>query len=130
MPLWYRVACTGDSTVPLSPAAQLAGLALSDAGLEVVIRVSVTVTRLLSKIQFLLCRDQVVVVVGGHVRVHYPHHAPKGWIVAEDEIGWIMYENLMKKSIFQNNEYLISLTNTFGDIESVVPSFSCSAIFC
>ena len=86
-------------SVPLGPAAHRAGLALLDAGLEVVVRVCVA--GVLSKVQLLhLGHDQVVVVVGGHVWVYYPHDASNGRVVTKNEIVWIMYKNLMNKFIF------------------------------
>ena len=115
--------------VPLGPASYLAGLALLDARLEVVLRVCVTgVPR---KIQLLnLGHDEVVVVVGGNVRIDYPHNAPERWIVAKYEIVWIVYENLINYVTLQSNVYLVSWANFFGNIKRVVPSFLCSSIFC
>ena len=68
--------------------------AFSNSGLEVVVTVGVTgVPR---NIQLLhLSHDEVVVVVGGHIGIYYPHDAPKGRIVTKDEKVWIMYKNLI-----------------------------------
>ena len=98
--------------VPLGPTSHLAGLALLDASLEVVVRVCVA--RVPRKIQLLhLGHDQVVVVVGGNVRIDYPHNAPKRWIVAKYEIVWNVYENLINYVMLLSNVYLVSWTNFF-----------------